>query len=240
MNYIEIILAVNGLISFLLLKNCTILIGVKLKKKAYFFALLLDAIYMLAYLLFPLVISKFEYLFIIILSIIPFINLGKITAFKAMIIYLVENMMLGGISEIVYIASFFHWYYVLVIIIVIIIISFIYKETTKNHFNIDSICYEIKIIHNNQIFFLKGFCDTGNFLLDDAYIPIVFIDEKIKIGEKIKSINCLSVGGSKEITLYDVDKFYIKINNQFIKKNVHLAKSKLKYDVMFGISLLGG
>ena len=89
-------------------------------------------------------------------------------------------------------------------------------------------------------YFLEGYCDTGNFLNANDNIPIIFVNKRIKIGKYKNEIIINSLSTKKKIRIYTVDDFKIRINDRLVSKDVYIAYGNIKYDIMFGLDLLGG
>ena len=53
-------------------------------------------------------------------------------------------------------------------------------------------------------------------------------------------ININTVSTNKQIPIYEVDSFKIKIKNKYVKKDVYIAYGDIAFNVMFGTDLLGG
>jgi hypothetical protein len=120
---------------------------------------------------------------------------------------------------------------------IITLFIYVYKKQKVNY---DSLMYDVIIKFNKKSVKLKGFCDTGNFLRSDDLIPIVFVNEKYKVGKSFKSINVNTINDLKVMDTYIIDDFKIKIKNKYISKDVYIVYVDIKYDAMFGIDILGG
>lgn len=239
MRYIEIIIALNLAVHILFIRIANYLLKQKNNKLLILFSSVIDIIYTLLYLLFPYELEVYKYIFILLISILPFIGKGLIKALLSMIIYFMLNFMLGGTSELIYniISNF---YAVLISLLIINVAFIIYAIYKRLNISLNNLNYDIIIKHNNKKLNLKGYCDTGNFLTTDNNIPVVFINQKIKIGKYKKNIIINSVSVKKEINLYEVESFLIKINNKYVKKDVYLAHADISCMVMFGLDILGG
>lgn len=198
-----------------------------------------DGIYILFYLYFPYELEVYRYLVIVLLSIIPFIHKGLRKCLMLLLVYWMLNFCLGGSSEVLF-NIMNHYCVVFICLGVVILIGIIYAIYKKYHFNPEELEYDILIEDGNKKYYLTGFCDTGNFLLSDDNIPIVFIRKNIKMGKYVKTISINSVSNKSLIPIYEVESFKIKINNKYIKKDVYIAYGDIAFNVMFGSSLLGG
>lgn len=239
MRYIEIIIALNLAVHILFIRMTNYLLKQKNNRPLIMFSSMIDIIYTILYLLLPYELEAYKYVFIFIISLLPFIGKGLIKALLSMIIYFMLNFMLGGTSELIYniISNF---YSVLISLLAINVMFVIYAIYRKVNINLNDLYYDIIIKHNNKRLNLKGYCDTGNFLSTDENIPIVFINNKLKIGKYKSNIIVNSVSVKKKIKLYEVESFFIKINNKYVKKDVYLAHADISCMVMFGLDILGG
>ncbi|MGM9969398.1 MAG: sigma-E processing peptidase SpoIIGA [Anaeroplasma sp.] len=239
MKYIEIIVLINLVIHILIVKICNYLFNQKAFLIGNIISCSLDIIYVTLYLLIPEKIEYFKYLFIIVISFLPFINKGIFKALLSTLIYLLLNFCLGGISEFVYqiVNNFLSVVISLSLIIVIMIILMFYK---RFNFNNSSLIYKIVINDNGMEYTLSGYCDTGNFMYADDNVPIVFINKKFKLGKYKKDIIIKTVSTSKKLRIYQVDKFFIYNNGRYIKKDVYIAYGDIAFDLMFGLNILGG
>lgn len=239
MRYIEIIIVINLAIHLLFIKIVNYLLSQKNNKILIFISSIIDIFYVLFYLLFPYEIEAYKYLFIILISIIPFLRKELIKTLLSMLIYFMLNFMLGGTSELIYniVANFHSVFISLLVVYIAFVIYAIYKK-----FNVcfHKLTYDVRIIDQDKVLKLKGFCDTGNFLKTEDNIPVVFIKKNIKIGNYKKKIIINSLTTKKEIILYEVDKFLIKLNKKFVKRDVYLAHADISCMVMFGLDILGG
>lgn len=239
MNYIEIIIVIN-----LVIHNLFIVIAnyVLASKKSIFWIIVsnvIDVIYLLLYMLYPYEFESFQYLFILLISIIPFIRRGIRVSLLSCIIYLALNFMLGGTSKIIYYVL--EGFYAVIISIISITICFVIVAVYKKiNIKVNKLNYEIIITDKNRELFITGFCDTGNLLTTEDNIPIVFLDYSINVGRYKKRININTVSVSKSIDLYVVDSFKIKVNKKYIRKDVYIAFSNINTSCMFGLYLLGG
>ena len=87
---------------------------------------------------------------------------------------------------------------------------------------------------------INGYYDTGNMVVVDTRIPVVFLKNKYKIGRYYKSINITTVNLNSNIDIYIVDSFRIKIDDKYVKKSVYVAYADIRYDAIFGHNILGG
>lgn len=239
MRYIEIIVLTNLLIhtfmvfvsNFIFKQKCSyLMLGI---------SSIIDIIYTTLYLLIPYQLEDYKYVFIILISIIPFLKKGITKALLSSLVYLMMNFTLGGISEQIYLIINNFWAVFIALLSMMILFLFIriYKKINFKH---NELLYSIEIIDNKKILKLKGYCDTGNFLVTDNNIPVVFINKKYKIGNYKKSINVNTVSTKRPIRLYEVESFKIEINGKYIKKDIYLAYGDISFSIMFGLDLLGG
>ncbi len=240
MEYIECVLGFNAVIHLLLVYVTGIILNIRIRKKQLFLSIILDASYMLIYIYKPLWYEGFKYMFGIILMMVTFYNLGKRNVIKASLIYYLENFLLGGIANILYMSNRINILSIIGVTILVLVITYIYKEKTRIRFDIKKLNYEILIIDRGKKYFISGYCDTGNFLLSDDMVNVVFINMKYKFGKYKKSISSQSIGVKNTLDLYTVDGFYIFTDKGYEKKEVYIAFSRLHYDGMFGLNLLGG
>lgn len=239
MKYIELLVVTNILIHFCFVKIAYYLLHVKPNYIAIGISLLLDGIYMLLYIFIPYQIENYRYLFIMIISIVPFITKRPSKALFLCLIYLMLNFTLGGSAGILY-KMINHFSVVLICLSGILILFSCYAIYKKFHFRPDILEYEVMIEDANRKLYLSGFCDTGNFLTTDDNIPIVFMKKNIHIGKYYKTIQIRSVSAYQKIELFKVKCFKIKIKNKYVEKDVYLAYGDIAFNVMFGSNLLGG
>jgi hypothetical protein len=149
------------------------------------------------------------------------------------------NFTLGGITEIIYkiINNPLSIILSLLIIIIITLLIYLHKRIRVNY---ESLIYDVIIEYRTKSIKLRGFCDTGIFLRSDDLIPIVFVQNKYKMGIFVQSIEVITVNNVNYMDTYVVDQFKIKIKNRYICKDVYIVFVDMKYDVMFGIDILGG
>jgi hypothetical protein len=150
------------------------------------------------------------------------------------------NFTLGGITEILYkyIENVSSIIISLILIFMITIFLYIYKKQKVNY---EVLIYDVILKFNKKIVKLKGFCDTGNFLICDDLIPVVFVNNIYRMGKFIKKINVNTINSNKLIDIYVIESFKIKINKKYITKDVYIAFVDTgKNDVIFGIDILGG
>lgn len=239
MKYIEIIVLTNMLIHFVLIKTTFILLKTKMNYYTTIISCFLDGIYILFYLYFPYELEVYRYLVITFLSIMPFIHKGIVKGLVLMLVYWMLNFTLGGSSGVLY-NVMNHYTVVFICLAVIIIFCIVYSLIKKFHFDPFDLEYDILIEDKDKKYYLSGFCDTGNFLASEDNIPIVFIRNNLKIGNFYKMININTVSTNKQIPIYEVDSFKIKIKNKYVKKDVYIAYGDIAFNVMFGTDLLGG
>lgn len=239
MNYIEIIVLINVVIHYSLAIVAGYISGIKINKVCLFISIILDIIFVLLYIYIPYDFEPYKYLFILLISLMPSINKGIIRCLFYTLIYLMINFSLGGITEIIYkiINNPLSIIISLLLIMIITLFIYVYKKQKVNY---DSLMYDVIIKFNKKSVKLKGFCDTGNFLRSDDLIPIVFVNEKYKVGKSFKSINVNTINDLKVMDTYIIDDFKIKIKNKYISKDVYIVYVDIKYDAMFGIDILGG
>lgn len=239
MNYIEIIILINLLIHNLFIAITNYILSSKNRIFPILLSNFVDIVYIILYIYFPYKFDNYQYVFVLIISIIPFIKKRLYITLLGSIIYLLLNFTLGGTSKIIYyiLESFYSVILALITIYISFLIIAIYK---KIKFNIKNLNYDIIIKDKNKELFLNGYIDTGNILTSDDNIPIVFLDKSIKIGTFKKKIKINTVSICKYIDIYSIESFKIKINNKYIVKDVYIAFTNLHTSCMFGINLLGG
>ncbi len=239
MKYIEEIVFVNLLIHIIFIYITIYLFKQRINLILFFISIIVDAIYIVLYLLIPYELEPFKYLFIFAISIIPYINKGIIKALLESTIYWMLNITLGGTAGIIYRLNNnpYMLYPVILLVFSIFNVYFAYKRI---HYRNTHFEYKIRIIDNDKYYHYIGYCDTGNFLLSNENIPIVFVNKKIKIGEFVKYLDCNTVNGRGKIRLYKVDKFQIMINGIYQDRDVYLSYADISYNMMFGLALLGG
>ncbi len=240
MEYIEQIIFFNVVIHLVFIFTSNLLVGVKGHKFLIIISILIDAVYVVLYLLIPYKLEKYTYLFVIFISSIPFIRKNIKEMMLLVFIYYIQNFCLGGISEIIYVSNFFNFNQLLLLLFLIIVFVLIYKNKYCFNIHMAKNKFEILITFENKKYKFKGFLDTGNLLTDEAFIPVVFLNSKQIIGRYVKKIDVQTVAIKRKMELYKVDEFYIKEGKRYIKKDVYIAYSSLSFDAMFGPSLIGG
>ena len=239
MKYIEVIVLINILIHISFIRLSNFIMRRKNKILPIIISVLLDGVYVTLYLLIPEKIESFKYIFILVLSILPFISKNLSTSLFNTLIYLMLNFILGGLSEIIINIIKFPWV-ILICLIGINLLFVLYDLYKRINIKDYSTLFDIMIIYNKEVLYLKGFCDTGNLLITNENIPVIFINNKYKIGSYYKDIIVKTVTGSKNISLYKIDSLAIKIKGKYVKKDVYISFSEIKWDVLFGLTLLGG
>lgn len=236
MKYIEIIIGLNVLIHWSLVVVVCYLFRCKVRRIFTLISVVIDVFYIFGYLFYPYDLESFKYILIFIISYLPFMSKRLSDSLFKMLIYLMFNFTLGGTSKIIFliINNFIGVIISLFLILLIVSIFVIYRRL---YVNVKCLEYDVLI---DEKYYLKGFYDTGNFLLDDKNIPVVFVKNGYCFGKYVKDLSVKTVTGFNSVKLYDVDSFMIKINNKYIKKDVYIAYSDIAYDVMFGSDLLGG
>ncbi|MCI5582941.1 MAG: sigma-E processing peptidase SpoIIGA [Anaeroplasma sp.] len=239
MNYIEIILLIDLAIHIILV----IITNYIFKRKTRYFLLaiscIINLLYMLAYILIPYLIESYKYLLILLISIIPFVSKNIILCLYQLILYLFLNFTLGGFSQILY-QTINNFYSVCISVGVFYFVFILLALYKKTHYTSNKLLYDILIIDERRKYYLKGYCDTGNFLSTDNNVPIVFINSKYKIGKLKKEIEIRTVSLVKTIKIYKVNAFLIKVNKRYVKKDVYIAFTNMNHMAMFGLNLLGG
>jgi len=123
----------------------------------------------------------------------------------------------------------------------------------KHKNKITNFYFDVQIKQNEKTYYLRGFLDTGNKLLDNSepvvIIPLkqflkIFKDyplEKIPLGKAPNNphyINTLSVGDKNKILVLDIDEISIKNNEKSgVYKNVKLGISKANFSSDFDLLL---
>ncbi len=239
MRYIEIIILINLLIHLCFIQVANYIFKQKKNRWMILLSCILDIIYILLYVYYPYELEPYKYIAIFMISITPFLTKGIYKALLLSLVYLMLNFTLGGSAEILYsvVSNVFSVIISLAGIILFLSIFAIYKRVHMNH---SSLTYEIYIEDGSHSYYLDGYCDTGNFLVTDDNIPVVFLNRKINIGRYKKSIMIRTVSLEKQISLYEVKEFKIKIKNKFVKRDVYLAYADISCMVMFGLNILGG
>ncbi|MBE6137790.1 MAG: hypothetical protein E7176_05285 [Erysipelotrichaceae bacterium] len=239
MRYLEIIILINLAIHLSFIMVANYIFKQKKNRLMIFLSCILDIIYILMYVYIPYILEPYRFVFIFIISILPFVTKGLIKALMLLLVYLLLNFTLGGSAGILYkiINNFYVVLISLFIILLIISICSLYKKT---HSYNSSFIYPVFISDGIHSFYLDGYCDTGNFLTTDENIPIVFLNRKISIGRYKRNIIVTTVSTKKEIMLYEVKEFKIKIKNKYVKRDVYIAYADISHMVMFGLNILGG
>ena len=233
MKYIEVIVLINILIHFSFIRMSNFIMRRKNRWLPIILSILLDVVYVILYLLIPEKVESLKYIVILVLSILPFISKSLTTTLFNTIIYLMFNFILGGFSEIM-MNIVNHYLLVLLCLVVINILFTLFAVYKKIHIKERKHLYDILVFDNKQKYEFKGFCDTGNLLVTDGNIPVVFINKKYKIGKYYKNMMVNTISGNKEIELFKIDKFMIKVNEKYVKRDVYISFVDIRWDVLFG------
>lgn len=239
MKYIELLVVINVIIHLCFVKIAYYLLRIKTNNIVVSISCVLDGIYILLYIYIPYKIENIRYIFILLISITPFINKSPTKALMLCLIYLMLNFTLGGSAGILF-KMINHFVVVLISLGLILTLFCVYAVYKRFHFRPDILEYEVIIEDESRTLYLSGFCDTGNFLTTDDNIPIVFLKKNITIGSYYKTIKIQGIGMTKDISLFKVKNFKIKIKNKYVKRDVYLAYGDIAFNVMFGSNLLGG
>jgi hypothetical protein len=240
MNYIEIIVFINVIIHYGLSVITGYISSIKLNKILLMVSIILDIIFVLLYIYIPYEFEAYKYIFILLIAIIPSINKGSIRCLFYTLVYLMLNFTLGGITDIIYnyINNFSSIIFALIFIIMITLFVYVYK---KQKLNYDSLIYDVILEFDKKIVKLKGFCDTGNLLISDDLIPIVFVNKIYIMGKFVKQINVSTINSNDLIDIYIINSFKIKLNKRYVKKDVYIAFVDTgNNEVIFGLDILGG
>lgn len=238
--YIEYILISNIIIHILIIYSIALIIGIKINKLLLMISSILDSIYMILYIYFPYYLENIKYFIGIILSLIPFINKDKGNIFRGTILYYLLNISLGGEAYLLFKILKLEYYHIIILSLILFISIYFYKSIYKYNIKTNHLFYDVIIKDKKNTIKLKCYLDTGNIIVSDDLLSIIFLDKKYKIGTYKGKVLSKSVGGNNYIDIYCVDEIYIKINKKYIKRDAYLAFSELKYDGIFGIGLLGG
>ncbi|MGM9972006.1 MAG: sigma-E processing peptidase SpoIIGA [Anaeroplasmataceae bacterium] len=238
--YIEIIVLINIIIHIITSYSVAFIINTKIKKLNIAISTILDSIYMVIYVLFPEYTLYIKYLFGSVLAIITFSGAGIKAIIRSVILYNAINFLAGGKAFLLYEIGYLNNVTLISIFVVLFIGIYFYKMQYKVTINIDQLFYKLEIINDNKRLLLDCYLDTGDFLVCDDLVNIIFINKKYEMGRYIKKQYSKSVGVVSEISLYMVDKIYLYINNKKYKKIAYIAYMDLPYDGIFGISFLGG
>lgn len=239
MKYIEIIVLLNVLIHLILVIVSAYISEIKLLKWLVLLSMIIDCLYVIGYVYIPYELEAYKYLLIFMISFVPFVNRQFIKTVVGMLIYLLLNFCFGGLAGFLY--GIINKTYVVIggILLLLIVIILCSKLSKREHKN-KELFYEIIIEYNNDLIAIHGYCDTGNMVVADYVIPVVFLQKKYKIGRYYKSINITSVNLNSNVDIYMIDSFRIKVNDRYIKKRVYLAYADIRYDAIFGVNILGG
>lgn len=239
MRYIEIIIILNLAIHLSFITIANYVFKQKKNRIAIFLSCILDIVYVLLYIYYPYQLERVKYLAILAISVTPFITKGIYKCLLLSLVYLMLNFTLGGSAEILYsvVTNFLAVVISLVVVMILFSVVALYKRIHIHH---SSLTYEIYIEDGNHSYYLDGYCDTGNFLSTEDNIPIVFLNRKVHIGRYKKSIMVQTVSLKRQISLYEVKEFKIKIKNKYVKRDVYLAYADISCMVMFGLNILGG
>ncbi len=237
MEYIEVIVLINVLIHLVFIRLTSYVMGIKLNTYKIILSAILDIIYVVLYLLRPYHLEKFKYFFIFLISYIPFsfINKNSLTCF---FIYLVFNMSIGGINEVLYTILNYRIIAILISIIIMVIISLIYAYK-KIYFNHKYLNYELKITINKKCYSIIAYLDTGNFLKYN-FIPIILVKNKKLLIKKIGNIPISGAINEGMIDVYKADCLEIKIGGVYRKIDAYLSYANIGYDALIGLETIGG
>src|SRR5574344_1877881 len=118
MRYIETFLIYGVVIHIIFVKISAMLLGIKVRKGLLGISILLDIVYMLLYVYLPYEIEAYQVLFILIITVLPFISKSIKEMILGSFLYLLGNFSLGGISEIFYHSCFFSFVWVLFFLLI--------------------------------------------------------------------------------------------------------------------------
>ncbi len=238
--YIEVIIIVNIYIH-LIIGCCTyLLLNIRINKLLLFISSLIDLIYMVIYIYFPEYTLYIKYPFGIILSLVLCIKSGILNIIRGVVIYNGLNILLGGKAFILYSVSYLNNFVLFLLVSLSFFSVYIYKSTYKVNLNINELFYKLEIIYENKKIELMCYLDTGDFLVSDDLVNVIFINRKYEMGRFIKTQFSKSIGVINKIDLYMVDKIYLYINNKKYQKMAYISYIDLSYDGIFGIGFLGG
>ena len=237
MEYIEVIVLINTFIHLIFIRLTSYVMGIKPSTYKIILSIIIDGIYVILYILKPYQLEKYKYFFIFIISYLPFTFVNK-NSFTCFLVYLVFNMSIGGINEILYTILCYRLLAIALSIIIMVIISLIYAYK-KIYFNHKYLNYEIKITINNRIYKMMAYLDTGNFLKYN-FIPIILVRNKNLLVKRVGKMPISGAINKGNIDIYKADCLEIKIGGEYKRINAYLSYANISYDALIGIETIGG
>lgn len=237
MEYIETIVLINVGIHLIFVRISCMILGIRTKPILLILSCGLDIVYTILYLTIPYKIELFRYLFVFLISVFPFLEykMGSVAGF---VLYLIFNMTVGGINEILYVAN---KYSMLVLFLSVVGIAFIgvtFSIKTKT-FHHNQLYFLVRVTNKKKRYYIKAYLDTGN-LLNYELIPIVLVKKKEMLGSFYKEIQINGAINGSKLMLYKVDRFEICIHGKYYKRDVYLAHAVTCFDALIGLKIIGG
>ncbi len=235
--YIEKILLVDSVIHYSLVNVSSYLTLSKVNKRRFLISILLNLIMVSCYILGQRGIGI--YLTSSIICIYPFYTKNIKKIFKPSFIYLMLNFLLGGIVEAVYLTSIVSTLFIFIILVILIISVVIYKLIYNIKINLNNLYYDLILIDKKNKYIVKAYLDTGNFM-ESNNRSIMILNIGKTIGRKIGVDYSTSISGTKEISLYEVDRIYLKKDKKYIEIDAYLIYENIKFDALIGLNIIGG
>ena len=228
--YIDLLIILNIIYDFLILKVVSIVLKRNIKNINIIISSLLGEISIL------FLIFNFNYVLLLISKIILAILMNIITFKYKNIRYLLTNLsyfymisiILGGFVYFLYLNNIN--YIIIMLFIPLILILYIIQYSLKNKYNN---YYDVVITYkNNHKIKVVGYLDTGNNIIDPVSLkPVIILDKKL-YKEKYKNYIYVNVKVLNNITLIKCIKpKYIEINNKkYENVLIGLSNDPIKID----------
>lgn len=217
--YVEKIIIFNILIHLTLVFATRYLTNDKVRKVGLISSVLLGVINMYIFFFTP---SFINYILIIIIALICFKSI------KSTLLYIMFNLILGGITGVINLSI--QYYYETILLCSISIIIFIYFLRKEKN--------EYKISINNKIY--NCFYDTG-CIISLGLTPVIVVNANLNIElVYFSDIEINTIEGINIHKVYKAKDVYLIKNKVKIYKNCLIIKSNIDYDVIIGKNFIGG
>lgn len=239
MIYIEKLILIDLLIHISFIYLTSMICAIKVRKINILFSSIINIVLIIIYIYFykNILLNLF---FSVVIALISFLGVTIKMIIKEAILYLLLNILLGGLSEILYICNIKGCLALIALVFFMTTIVIAYMIFFKINISFNCLIYEMYIVHKRKKYRLIGYLDTGNFMQSENNVPVIVLSTKYKIGDFIKNERCITISGQKELKLYKVDNIYLKIKKRYKPINAYIVYSHLNYDCMFGLKIIEG
>lgn len=218
--YIEKIIILNIFIHLLMVYSTIFLTNNKVKKKNVIIGIIIGVVNMYIYFLFS--VYTINYLTFIIIPLITFKEV------KSTILYIMFNVILGGITGVINISINYYYEAIILCSIIILVIIYILKNDNNKKY---------KIIINDNTY--NCFYDTG-CIVNLGLTPVIILSDKLKLNlELYSTMEVSTISGVTLHNVYKAKNVYL-LSNKKIEKHCLIIISKIDYDVIIGKNFLGG